>query len=64
MEEAGVLGENHSSLRVELEDRKHISEKLWDQLGFEPTLSATEVYWPPALPLGHAGLLRGLVVKH
>ena len=44
LEETGVPGENHRSLRVKLEDRKHISEiseKLWDQLGFEPTLSAT-----------------------
>ena len=55
MEEAGVLGKNHRLLRLKLEDRKHVSEKLWDRLGFEPTLSATEVYWLNALPLSHAG---------
>ena len=55
MEEAGVPGENHRSLRVKLEDRKRISEKLWDWLGFEPMLSVTEVYWLSALPPSHAG---------
>ena len=55
VEEAGVPGENHRSLREKLEDRKRISKKLWDWLGFEPTLSATEVYWLSALPLSHAG---------
>ena len=55
VEEAGVPGENHCSLRVKLEDRKRISKKLWDLLGFEPTLSATEVYWLSALSLSHAG---------
>ena len=58
MEEAGVPGENHRSLRVKIGDRKRISEKkLWDRLGFEPTLSAVEVYWPSALPLSHTGAL-------
>ena len=28
MEEADVPGENHRSLRVKLEDRKHVSEKM------------------------------------
>ena len=60
MEEAGVPGENHRSLRVKSEDRKRISEKLWDRQGFEPTLSATEVYWLSALPLSHAGALEPL----
>ena len=30
---------------------------LWDGLGFEPTLSATEVYWLSVLPLSDAGAL-------
>ena len=55
MEEAGVPGENHRSLRVKLEDCKRMCEKLWDRLGFKPTLSATEVYWSSVLPLSHAG---------
>ena len=54
MEEAGVPRENHRSQQVKSEDRKRISEKLWDRLGFESTLSATEVYWLSALPLSHA----------
>ena len=55
VEEAEVPGENHRSLRVKLEDRRHVSEKNVGPLGFEPMLSATEVYWPSALPLSHAG---------
>ena len=33
MEEAGVPGENHCSLRVKLEDRKRISEKMVGSAG-------------------------------
>ena len=35
-----------------------MSEKNVDPLGLEPTLSATEVYWPSLLPLGHTGSLK------
>ena len=59
MEEARVPGKNKGSLRVKL-DRKRISEKLWDRLGFEPTFSATEVYWLSALPLSDAGAQKDL----
>ena len=48
-------GGNHRSLRVKLEDRKRIYVKFRDRLGFEPTPSATEIYWHSALQLGHTG---------